>query len=153
MRYLKDIVVWQTVAAGVMLLSLLTGCAVSGRTGLEGMKRLSAVEVDKNKVWPYVQVLPNYRFSPECNVALCAVLFSDGGSGLYVPKAENAGSGRPADFDLKWLVPYRINDGSILYAPTASDPIEYRIASGPVNIRFGFNPAEAGEERISAIRH
>lgn len=140
--YLKRIVRGPTFAAGVMLLFLVSGCAMMGGTGGPGVKRLPIVDVDKNRVWPFVQVLPNYRFSPECNIDTCAVLFSGGGSGLYVPKVEDRGSGKPADFDLNWLVPYQISDGSILFAPTGSDPFEWRTASGAINIRFGFDPAQ-----------
>ena len=119
-------------AATVLLLTL-TRCAAP-----MGVGRIS--HVDKGAVWPVVQVLPNYRFSPECNVDFCAVLFTRGGSDLYAPKVENAGGGKPSDFDLRRLVPYQISDGSILYAPLGSDPYEYKTASGEIRIRFGFDP-------------
>lgn len=126
------------------MLAWMFGCG-----GVTGLPRID--DVDLIKTYPYVQVLPNSDFSPECNVASCAVLFTTGGAELYVPRVSTLGPGRPADFDLSSLRPYRVSDGSLLFAPLGSVPTEYRTESGQIRIQFGVFPGRSQRSRFTGF--
>lgn len=121
--------------AGFLIIGWLCGCA-----GVAGLPRMG--EIDLGKTYPSVQVFPNYEHFPECNFDFCAVLFSAGGAHLYMPKIESLGPGRPADFNLTFLRPYQVSDGSVLLAFPGSAPTEYTTPSGGIRIQFGFMPGE-----------
>lgn len=124
---------WHIRVFVALLLAGLSGCA-----GVTALKRIG--DIDRARTYPYVQVFPNDEFFPECNIDFCAVLFSEGGAGLYVPRVESLGPGRPADYNLRYLQAYQVSDGSVLFAPLGTAPTEYRTESGQIRIQFGFMP-------------
>jgi hypothetical protein len=121
---------------GVTFLLVLAGFA----TGVSGLKQVPFT--DTGNTFPVVQVLPNFSFTPDCNMNYCAVLFTEGKADLYAPRTYTLGPGKPAYYDLTLLEPYRISDGSILYAPRGSGPTAYTTSKGQIRIQFSFLPGE-----------
>jgi hypothetical protein len=114
--------------AGAAVFLLLGGCAV---TGVE-----RAGPFDPGKVFQTVQVLPTYGGNPDCNREFCAVLFTDGNVGLYVPRVETRGPGAPRNYNLDGLWAHRVSDGSLLFAAPGSRPTEYGTGTGAIRIEF-----------------
>lgn len=65
---------WTLSVAAIFLLSLSKAYAAR----VTGLKEVPFT--DTGKLFPVVQVLPNYYFSPDCNEDYCAVLFTGGKS-------------------------------------------------------------------------
>ncbi|RJR44250.1 MAG: hypothetical protein C4576_13295 [Desulfobacteraceae bacterium] len=122
----KSLAAW-TCIAGAAILSLLSGCVT-------GMER--AGQFDPGKTFKTVQALPTYGGNPDCNSEFCAVLFTDGNAGLYVPRVETRGPAAPRNYNLSGLWAYQVSDGSLLFAAPGSRPTEYGTGTGAIRIEF-----------------
>ncbi|RJR50610.1 MAG: hypothetical protein C4576_05395 [Desulfobacteraceae bacterium] len=113
--------------AGAAILLLLSGCVM-------GMER--AGQFDPGRTFKTVQVLPNYGGNPDCSSEFCAVLFTGGNAGLYVPRVETRGPAAPRNYNLSGLWAYQVSDGSLLFAAPGSRPTEYASETGAIRIEF-----------------
>jgi hypothetical protein len=120
----RDVILWPLFGA---ILLLIAGCGVKGLQ--------PAPQVEKGRAFKNVQVVPNSEYSPDCNIAYCFMLFTDGSTQLYMPRVENNGPGRIGQYDWSGLWAFQVSDGSIVFAPIGSGPTEYPSSSGEIWIQ------------------
>lgn len=133
--------------AWAAILLLFAGCG-----GVMGLERTA--QFDPDKTFQTVVVLPTYGGNPDCNKEFCAVLFTDGNAGLYVPRVESRSPGAPRNYDLSGLWAYHVSDGSLLFAAPGSNPTEYGSGTGAIRIEFqtGIGPAQDRRETGGGFR-